>query len=142
MQDETLQPQQPDRTASVPRFRPRAWIDLRTPGDVEIWIDEHNRSMQETIRAGESGCGICLSLTEGGDIFLQTSADGSVMLDVTDDAQWAAPLIGAATQIDAPSSSFWILPDHTLIQLILGLSSLIASSTLVIGHRFGLKHRS
>jgi hypothetical protein len=136
MHDET----QPDSKPA--RFRPCRWVDLRTPSEVELWIDEHNRSMQENMRAGESACGVCLALTEGGDIFLQTSVDGAVMLDVTSDAQWVAPLICAATQTEAPGSSLWILPDDKLIQLVLGLSSLIATSTLVVGHNFGLRQRS
>ncbi len=131
-----------DSNPTPPRFRPCRWVDLRTPSEVEIWIDEHNRSMQENIRATESGCGVCFTLAQGGDIFLQTSADGAVVLDVRADAQWVAPLIAAATQTEAPDSSLWILPDDKLIQLIVGLSSLIATSTLVVGHNFGLRHRS
>jgi hypothetical protein len=41
--------------------------------------------------------------------------------------------------VEAPGSSLWILPDDTLIQLVLGLSSLIATSMLVVGHQFGAK---
>lgn len=123
------------------RFRPRPWIDLRTPHEVEAWIDEHNRGMQEHIRPHEGGVGICFTLAEGGNIFMQTSADGAVILDVEPDAQWVAPLIAAATRTSAPASALWILPDDTLIQLIVGLSSLVASTTLVVGHNFGLKQR-
>ncbi|HAT29845.1 MAG TPA: hypothetical protein DCW29_03020 [Janthinobacterium sp.] len=126
---------------STPRFRPRPWEHLETPYDVELWIEEHNRSMQENIGPAESGYGVCFSLTEGGDIFLQTSADGAVIVDVTADAEWVAPLISAATGGVASTSSLWILPDDKLIQLIVGLSSLVATSTLVVGHNFGLKRR-
>jgi hypothetical protein len=31
----------------------------------------------------------------------------------------------------------WILPGDKLVQLILGLSTLVASTTLVVGHNFG-----
>ena len=124
-----------------PRFRPRPWDHLETPCDVELWIDEHNRSMQENIRPAESGVGICFRLTEGGDIFMQTSADGAVILDLTAEAEWVAPLISAAARVEPPVASLWILPDDKLIQLVLGLSSLIATSTLVVGHHFGVRHR-
>lgn len=124
-----------------PRFRPRPWDHLETPHDVEVWIEEHNRSMQEHIRAHETGFGICFTLAEGGDIFMQTSADGAVVLDVTADAEWIAPLICAAAGVDHPGSSLWILPDDKLIQLVIGLSSLVASTTLVVGHHFGVKRR-
>jgi len=33
------------------------------------------------------------------------------------------------------------LPDDKLIQLIVGLSSLVASTLLVVGHDFGLRRR-
>ena len=124
-----------------PRFRPRPWIALETPQDVEAWIDEHNRSMMEHIGPQETGVGVCFTLAEGGNIFLQTSAD-AVILDVEPDAQWVAPLIMAATQSPQPASQLWILPDDKLIQLIVGLSSLVASTTLVSGHNFGARGRS
>ncbi|MDI3296550.1 hypothetical protein [Janthinobacterium tructae] len=138
-------PDTPDTPASPderPRFRPVPWQHLETPYDVEVWIEEHNRSMQDNIRATETGVGICFTLAEGGDIYMQTSADGAVVLDVTPDAAWVAPLISAATGCEAPDSSLWILPDDKLIQLIVGLSSLVASTLLVVGHDFGLRRRS
>ena len=124
-----------------PRFRPRPWEHLETPYDVEVWIEEHNRSMQDNIAAHETGVGICFTRAEGGDIYRQTSADGAVVLDVTPDAAWIAPLISAATGCETPDSSLWILPDDKLIQLIVGLSSLVASTLLVVGHDFGLRRR-
>lgn len=124
-----------------PRFRPRPWEHLETPYDVEVWIEEHNRSMQDNIRATETGVGICFTLAEGGDIYMQTSADGAVVLDVTPDAAWVSPLISAATGCATPDSSLWVLPDDKLIQLIVGLSSLVASTLLVVGHDFGLRRR-
>ncbi len=133
-------------TDSVPpsppaRFRPRPWEHLETAYDAELWIEEHNRSMQENIRPTESGYGVCFTLAEGGDIFMQTSADGAVILDVTGEAEWVAPLLSAATQTAAPPGSLWILPDDKLIQLIVGLSCLVASTTLVVGHHFGARRR-
>ncbi|MDC8756471.1 hypothetical protein [Janthinobacterium fluminis] len=129
-------------TPQRPRFRPCPWQHLETVYDVELWIEEHNRSLQEHIRPTESGYGVCFTLAEGGEIFMQTSADGAVILDVTADADWVAPLICAATQCPAPGTSLWILPDDKLIQLIAGLSSLVASTTLVVGHHFGVKRRA
>lgn len=131
---------QPQADAPAPRFRPRPWIDLQTPQDVEAWIEEHNRSMQEHIGPQETGIGVCFTLAEGGNIFLQTSAD-AVILDLEPDAQWVAPLIVAATQTAEPASQLWILPDDKLTQLIVGLSSLVASTTLVVGHNFGKRSR-
>lgn len=131
-------PTQP--SGATPRFRPVPWIALQTPQDVEAWIDEHNRSLMEHIGAQETGVGVCFTLTEGGNIYLQTSGD-AVILDVEPDAEWIAPLISAATQSPVPSAQIWILPDDKLIQLIVGLSSLVASTTLVSGHNFGSRSR-
>lgn len=128
--------------AAAPRFRPCPWQPLETVQDAELWIEEHNRALQEHIRPHESGYGVCFTLAEGGQIFLQTGADGAVVLDVTAEAEWVAPLIAAATRQAAPASSLWILPDDTLIQLLIGLSSLVESSTLVVGHPFGLRARA
>ena len=127
--------------STPPRFRPRPWEHLETPQDVELWIEEHNLSLQEHIRPGETGYGVCFTLAEGGDIYLQTSADGAVVLDVTADAEWVAPLLAAVSQSEVPAGSLWVLPDDKLIQLVLGLSSLVASTTLVAGHPFGMKQR-
>lgn len=119
-----------------PRFRPRPWIHLETPQDVELWIDEHNHAMQELIRPQETGYGICFTLAEGGNVTMQTAED-AVVLDVEPDASWIAPLIVAATGAEPPPGQYWVLPADRLVQLIIGLSSLVASTTLVVGHRFG-----
>lgn len=127
--------------APAPRFRPRPWTALETVQDVELWIDEHNRSLMEHIGPQETGYGVCFTLAEGGNIYMQTSAD-AVILDVEPDAQWVAPLIMAATQSEAPAGQLWILPDDKLVQLIVGLSSLVASTTLVSAHPFGRRSRA
>lgn len=126
--------------APAPRFRPRPWTALETPQDVELWIDEHNQSLTEHIAPHETGYGVCFTLAVGGNIYMQTSAD-AVILDVDDDAAWIAPLIMAATGVEAPQGQLWILPDDKLVQLIIGLSTLVASTTLVVGHNFGGRHR-
>ena len=124
----------------APRFRPVPWTVLETPQDVELWIDEHNRSLMEHIGPQETGYGVCFTLAEGGNVYLQTSGD-AVILDVDADAQWIAPLIVAATEVAQPQGQIWILPDDKLVQLVLGLSSLVASTTLVSGHNFNGRAR-
>jgi len=123
------------------RFKPVPWSGLETAADVELWVEEHNRSMQDNIGKNESGYGVCFTLAEGGDIFLQTTQDGYLILDVTPDAEWIAPLIMAVARVEPPKASVWVLPDDKLIQLMMGLSSLIATSILVVGHHFGVRHR-
>lgn len=124
----------------TPRFRPRPWIHLETPQDVELWIAEHDQALQELIKPQETGYGICFTLAEGGNIYMQTT-DDAIVLDVEEDAAWIAPLIVAATGAEIPRGAYWVLPDDKLTQLIIGLSSLVASTTLVVGHRFGSRGR-
>jgi hypothetical protein len=125
-----------------PRFRPVPWSGLETPADVELWIAEHNLSLQENIAKNETGYGVCFTLAEGGEIYMQTTQDGALILDLTPEAEWVSPLIMAAARIDeAPAGRVWVLPDDKLIQLMIGLSGLIASSMLVVGHNFGLRRR-
>ena len=128
----------PDGEAK-PRFRPRPWVHLETPQDVELWIEEHNQSLMENIGPQETGYGVCFTLAEGGNIYMNTGAD-AILLDVDQDASWVAPLIVAATGAEVPRSQLWVLPDDRLVQLIIGLSSLVASTTLVVGHRFGSRN--
>ena len=124
-----------------PRFRPVPWTGLESPGDVELWIEDHNLALKEHIGPNETGYGVCFNLAAGGTIHLQTSADGAIILDVDADAEWVAPLLAAIAQAEPPQGAMWVLPDDKLIQLIMGLSSLIASSILVVGHNFGRGQR-
>lgn len=125
-----------------PRFRPVPWSGLETLADVELWIEEHNQALQQHIRPNETGYGVCFTLAEGGEIYLQTTQDGHLVLDVTEEASWIAPLIMAAARVqEAPAGRLWVLPDDKLVQLMIGLSGLIASSILVVGHNFGLRRR-
>lgn len=126
------------RDSERPRFRPVPWTPLETPQDVELWIEEHNRTMQELVRPQETGVGVRFRLAVGGDIYMQT-LDDAVILDVEPDASWVAPLIMAATGAEQPSGQFWILADDKLVQLLLGLSTLVETSLIVTGHHFG-KH--
>ncbi len=132
--------EQPDATSpgtddsEAPSVRP--WTPLTTTDEVEAWIAKHNRDLQQ--RIGDTyatGCGVCFLLGHGGEIFMHTT-DGGILLDVTPEAEWAAPVITAATGIVAPRSQIWLLPDDSLTQLVLGLSSLIASTRIVVSHRY------
>ena len=71
---------------------------------------------------------------------MQTTGD-AVILDVEPEADWIAPLIVAATGAEPPRGQVWVLPDDKLVQLILGLSTLVLSTTLVVGHPFGARGR-
>ena len=52
-----------------------------------------------------------------------------------------ALIMAAARTDEAPQGSLWVLPDDKLVQLMIGLSGLIATSMLVVGHNFGLRRR-
>ncbi len=127
----------PDAPVPVPP-QDVPWEGLPTIVEVDLWIAGHDHELQHYIadNAYPSGQGICFTLAEGGEIYLHTTGDGDILLDVTSDAAWAAPVITAATRVAAPVSQIWVLPGDTLTQLILGLNSLIASSRIVLSHRF------
>ena len=127
--------------AAAPRFRPRPWVELLTPQDVEAWIEEHNACMQEMIGPRETGAGIRFELAPGGSLTMQTQED-AVVVDLDPDAEWIAPLIVAATAVEPPKGRLWILPADRLVQLILGLSTLVSSTILVTGHPFGVRRHS
>lgn len=128
---------QPDRNDPLPEPIDRIWQDLPTIADVELWVAEHDHELQRYVdRNRATGQGICLTLAAGGDIFLHTNGDGDIVLDVTSDAAWAAPVLTAATGVAIPSGDIWLLPGDVLVQLILGLNTLIASSRIVLNHRF------
>lgn len=121
-------------------IRERPWIDLKTTYDVEAWIDSYNRDLQRHVETrNATGYGICFCLEAGGEIYMHTTQDGDILLDVTPEAEWAAPVIEAATRTEAPPTQIWQLPGHTLTQLVFGLSSLIASTRIVLQHDFRIK---
>jgi hypothetical protein len=112
------------------------WTDLKTVHEVEAWIDHYNQDLQRYVKNAEMfGQGVCFCLAHGGEIYLHSTED-AILLDVTPEARWAVPVIVAASGIEAPSSPVWALPADVLIQLLLGLSSLIASSRIIINHRY------
>ncbi|MFZ1181234.1 MAG: hypothetical protein WAN92_06955 [Herbaspirillum sp.] len=123
----------PEReTADVHPVRP--WIVLTTTYDVEAWIDSYNRDLQQAVRKDAQGCGICFCLALGGKIYMHTTSEGDILLDLTEEAEWVAPVITAATGTPPPASSIWTLSGGSLTQLILGLSSLIAATRIVVSH--------
>lgn len=122
-------------------FQERPWIQWESTYEVEAWINSYNRDMQRVIRDPHkaSGYGICFHLEAGGEIYLHTSPDGVVLIDVPSEAEWITPLLSAVTGTDAPDSQLWMLPDDKLTQLIMGLNSLIKSTRMVRNHDFGLR---
>lgn len=121
-------------------LKERPWIALNTTYDVEAWIDNYNRELQRATEGRNlAGCGICFGLSHGGEIFMHTTPDGDVLLDVTPEAAWIAPVIAAATHVAPPGSRIWRLPGDVLTQLVLGMSSLIDSTRLVLQHDFRIK---
>ena len=123
----------------------RPWIHLDASGDVDGWIESYNRDLRRTLDPNNTqsqsfglsqGQGICFVLAAGGEIYLHTTGDGDVLLDVTPEAEWATPVIVAATGMPAPPSQIWALPAHALTQLVTGLSMLIESTRIVTRHDF------
>lgn len=129
-------------------FDERPWIVLATTYDIEAWIDQFNRDLQRLTpdnngyaQYNSRGHGICFRLIHGGEIFMHTTAEGEVLLDVTEDASWVAPVITAATNIAAPAASIWQLPAEAMTQLVYGLNSLIAATRIVLEHDYKFKKR-
>lgn len=121
-----------------PKERP--WIVLNTTYDVEAWIDNYNRELQRVTEGKNlAGCGICFCFAHGGEIYMHTTPDGDVLLDMTPEAEWVAPVIAAATHAASPDSRIWALPGYVLTQLVLGMSSLIGSTRIVLQHDFRVK---
>ena len=131
-------PNLPLPTTSVPAPEPtRPWIVLSTTYDVEAWIDNYNRDLQMAVKKDSSkGYGICFLLELGGEIYLHTTTQGDILLDISAEAAWVAPVISAATGVTAPMSSVWALPADTLTQLVLGLSGLICATRIVVSHAY------
>jgi len=130
-----------EKSKEEPPVRP--WIALNATYDVEAWIDNYNRDLRRYFEEPEwknpPGYGICFYLAEGGEIYMHTTPDGDVLLDVTPEAEWAAPVITAATGVAPPASQIWALPGHVLTQLVLGLNSLIGSTRIVLRHDYKIR---
>lgn len=126
-----------DNTQDLPE---RPWIVLTSTYDVEAWIDRYNWDLREAVgKLNTTGQGICFRLEHGGEIYLHTDTEGNILLDVTPEAEWVAPLISAATGIPAAATRIWTLPGDVLTQLVLGLSPLIATTRIVIRHDYRIR---
>lgn len=116
------------------------WVMLESPAELEGWMELNNQELQKLLGQNPSpinqGQGICLSLSHGGEIYFHTNADGDVLLDVTPEAQWVTPVILAVSKSSAPKGQIWLLPQHVLLPLLMGLNPLIASSRLVLKHAY------
>jgi len=117
------------------------WSDLATIAEVELWIAQYDQTLQQHIgKSPSAGHGVCLQLAAGGAIYLHTTGDGDIIVDLEPDAAWVAPVITAATRAPAPPGQLWVLPGDVLTQLIFGLNPLIVSSRLVLDHRFRARY--
>ncbi|MFZ6754998.1 hypothetical protein ACO0KY_16630 [Undibacterium sp. Dicai25W] len=121
-------------------LREHAWVSLENVNDVEAWLDLHDRELQQiTGKNPQAGYGVCFHLLHGGEIYLHTNSDGDILLDVTPDAAWAEPVLTAVTRVALPRGQIWLVPGQVLVQLILGLNSLIAGSRLVLQHAYRIQ---
>lgn len=121
----------------------RPWIVLKDTYDIETWIDHQSRHLQRRFAGGraDTGYGIGFRLKAGGEIYMHTSPDGIVLLDVTEEAEWIAPLIVAATGAQMPAGRIWTLSVESLTQLLFGLNGLIAATRIVTDHDFRIRKR-
>lgn len=121
----------------------RPWIVLKDTYDIETWIDHQSRHLQRRMAGGraDAGYGICFRLEAGGEIYMHTSPEGMVLLDVTEEAEWIAPLIVAATGTQMPAGRIWTLSVESLTQLLFGLNGLIAATRIVTDHDFRIRKR-
>ena len=132
----------PNDSSFTEEMTERPWIRLTNTHDVEAWINNYDWDLRRYAeRTKATAIGICFGLAHGGDIILQTTSEGDVLLDVTQDAQWVTPVITAATGVDASASQIVQLPSDVLTQLIFGLSGLIATCKPAINHPFNMKKK-
>ena len=122
----------------------RPWHCLEGVDDAEVWIANSNLELnfylEQDRNAGlPSGQGICFELELGGEIFIHTTSEGMILLDVTEPAEWAAPVLSACTGSKPVRGRIWVLPENTLAQLILGLNPLIKSFQIVMQHDYGMR---
>jgi hypothetical protein len=127
--------------ALEPEMRP--WTVLKSQQEAEGWIAGLNHELQQieevrsqAARSQHAGHGVCFTLAHGGTITLHTAADGDIVLDLDAEAEWVAPLIVAATGVAVPRGAIWLIPGDRLVELIMGLNSLIAFEKLVFRHNF------
>ncbi|WP_218131993.1 hypothetical protein [Undibacterium oligocarboniphilum] len=117
-----------------------AWLPLQDPQEIEAWMDLQSRELQQLIgQKPTQGQGVCFTLIHGGEIYLHTNSDGDILLDVTPEAEWVQPVLSAVTATAPPRGQIWLLQGHLLVQLLIGLNSLIASSRLVLQHAYRIR---
>jgi hypothetical protein len=129
---------------SFPETHQRPWIVLDGVDDAEVWVANSNLELNFYLEQDKNGGipvgqGICFNLALGGEVYLHTTSEGMIVLDIADEASWVTPIIEACTNAKPAKGQIWVLPENTLIQLILGLNSLIATSTIVLRHDFGMR---
>ena len=121
----------------------RPWISLDGVDDAEVWIANSNLELNfyltEDRNAGlPNGQGICFELELGGEIYIHTTSEGMILLDVTEPADWVKPILSACANGKPAKGQIWVLPEDTLVQLLLGLNSLIKSYRIVLQHQYGM----
>lgn len=132
----SLSTNEPPDQESFPEL---SWLVLESITEIEAWIDNYNRELLEVAnKSNAQGSGVRFTLEHGGHLYLHTNEE-AILLDMTPDAEWVAPVITAATGVKAPRSQIWALPHDKLVELILGLNTLIASTRLVIRHAYRAK---
>jgi len=122
----------------------RPWLNLEGVDDAEVWIANSNLELnfylEQDRHAGMPvGQGICFELELGGEIFIHTTSEGMILLDVTEAAEWITPILSACTGSKPAQGRIWVLPENTLVQLVLGLNSLIRTYRIVLQHQFGMR---
>ena len=123
----------------------RPWMTLDGVDDAEVWIANSNLELnfylEQDRNAGlPNGQGICFELELGGEIYIHTTSEGMILLDVTEPAEWVTPILSACTGGQPAKGRIWVLPENTLVQLILGLNSLIKTYKIVLQHQYGMHY--
>ena len=134
-----------DSPPNFPDTHQRPWILLEGVDDAEVWVAnsnlELNYFLEQDKNAGiPSGQGMCFNLTLGGEVYLHTTSEGMILLDVSADADWVRSVIQACTNAPPAQGQIWVLPENSLIQLIIGLNTLIATSSIVLRHDFKMRY--
>jgi hypothetical protein len=132
-----------DIPPNFPDTHQRPWNQLEGVDDAEVWVANSNQELNFYLEQDRNagipvGQGICFTLELGGEVYLHTTSEGMILLDISDDAAWVTPIIAACTSAKPAKGQIWVLPENTLIQLILGLNTLIATSSIVLKHDFGM----
>jgi hypothetical protein len=91
--------------------------------------------MQEMIKPQETGVGVRFTLAPGGDVYLQTAGRRRAARRRAGRRLDRAPDHGRHRR-RAAGGQVWVLPDDKLVQLLLGLSTLVESTLIVTGHNF------